>query len=123
MTAAKVRKKLKTLASPEVATTSAKFFKTGPGQYGEGDVFIGVRVPTLRMLASDFRELPLVEVEALLHSPIHEERLLALLILVVVAAKADEDHKQTIFNFYMSNTKFINNWDLVDSSAPALVGA
>ena len=123
MTAVEARKKLKALASPEVATTSAKFFKTGPGQYGEGDVFIGVRVPTLRKVARDFRELPLVEVEALLHSPIHEERLLALLILVVAAAKADEGHKQTIFNFYMSNTRFINNWDLVDSSAPALVGA
>ncbi len=123
MTAAEAREELKVLASPEVAVTSAKFFKTGPGQYGAGDVFIGVRVPAIRRLARDFRDLPLAEVAVLLHSPIHEERLLALLILVEVAAQADEGHKQTIFHFYMSHTKFINNWDLVDSSAPALVGA
>lgn len=123
MTASEAREELKVLASPEVAAISAKFFKTGPGQYGAGDVFIGVRVPALRKLARDFRDLPLEEVEVLLHSPIHEERLLALLILVAVAAKADERHKQTIFNFYLSNTRYINNWDLVDTSAPALVGA
>ena len=86
-------------------------------------MFIGVRVPALRKLARDFRVLPLEEVEALLHSPIHVERLLALLILVVVSAQADEGHKQAIFNFYMSKTRFINNWDLMDSSAPVLVGA
>lgn len=123
MTADEARERLKSLASPEVAATSAKFFKTGPGQYGAGDVFMGVRVPAIRTLAGDFRDLPLAEVEALLHSPIHEERLLALLILVAVAAKADESHKRTIFNFYLSNTRYINNWDLVDTSAPALVGA
>ena len=123
MTAAEATKRLKALASPEVVTISARFFKTGPGQYGAGDVFIGVRVPALRKLACDFRDMPLGEVEVLLHSPIHEERLLALLILVAVAAKADEVHKQTIFNFYLSNTRYINNWDLVDRSAPALFGA
>ncbi len=123
MTAAEARTMLKVLASPEVAAISAKFFRTGPGQYGAGDVFIGVRVPALRKLVLEFRDLPLAEVEALLHSPIHEERLLALLILVAIAAKADDGHKQTILNFYLSNTRYINNWDLVDTSAPALVGA
>lgn len=123
MTAAEARERLKVLASPEVAAISAKFFKTGPGQYGSGDVFIGVRVPVIRKLASDFRDLPLAEVAALLNSPIHEERLLALLTLVAVAAKADEGQKRTIFNFYLSHTRHINNWDLVDTSAPALVGA
>jgi 3-methyladenine DNA glycosylase AlkD len=123
MTAEDAKKKLRTLASPELATSSARFFKTGPGQYGEGDIFIGVKVPVLRKLARELRELPLEEVEFLLRSPIHEERLLALLILVLVATKADPTQKRAIFDFYLSNTRFINNWDLVDSSAPALVGA
>jgi len=79
MTAAEARKELNALASPEVAASSARFFKTGPGQYGEGDTFIGVRVPALRKLARGCRALPLTKIEALLHSPIHKVRLLALL--------------------------------------------
>ena len=81
MKATDARTKLHGLASPEVAASSARFFKTGPGQYGEGDTFIGVRVPALRKLARACRALPLSEVEFLLHSPVHEERLLALLVL------------------------------------------
>src|SRR5947209_19636593 len=90
MTAAKARKKLGSLASPEVAASSARFFKTGPGQYGEGDTFIGVRVPALRDLAREFRNLPLAEIESLLHSPVHEERLLALLVLVLGVRNGDD---------------------------------
>ncbi len=122
MTAEDVKQKLKSLASPDVAKTSARFFKTGPGQYGEGDTFIGIKVPTLRKVSREFRSLPLEEVELLLHSPIHEERHLALMILVLQVAKCDAAHRRTAFDFYLENTKFINNWDLVDCSAPQVVG-
>ena len=122
MTAEDAKQKLKSLASPDVAKTSARFFKTGPGQYGEGDTFIGIKVPTLRTVSREFRSLPLEEVELLLHSPIHEERHLALMILVLQVAKCDAAHRQTAFDFYLENTKFINNWDLVDCSAPQVVG-
>ncbi|WP_020474699.1 DNA alkylation repair protein [Zavarzinella formosa] len=82
MTAAEAREQLSQLASPELAKSAGRFFKTGPGQYGEGDVFIGVRVPALRKLARAFGDLPMGEIENLLHSPVHEERLFALLVLV-----------------------------------------
>jgi 3-methyladenine DNA glycosylase AlkD len=123
MTAKDAKKQLQALADPQRAKTSAGFFKTGPGQYSEGDLFIGVRVPALRKLARDFRDLRIKEVEILLHSPIHEERLLALLILVLAAGRNDAAQRKTIYDFYLANTKQINNWDLVDSSAPTLVGA
>jgi len=123
MTAEDAKKKLKSLASPELAEASARFFKTGPGQYGEGDIFIGIKVPVLRKLARDLRELPLEQVEILLRSPIHEDRLLALLILVLAADKANPTQTKAIYDLYLNNTRFVNNWDLVDSSAPALVGA
>lgn len=114
---------LKALASPVVAASSARFFKTGPGEYGEGDVFIGVRVPTLRKLAREFRDLPLDEIELLLRSQIHEERMLALFVLVLsVGKKCSESHRKSAYDFYLSNTAYVNNWDLVDSSAPAIVG-
>ncbi len=123
LTAAEASKRLQALAVPEIAVHSAGFFKTGPGQYGAGDQFIGVRVPVFAELARQFRDLPLAQVEVLLHSPIHEERLLALLILVSIAAKADAAGKKRIFDLYLANVQCVNNWDLVDSSAPYLVGA
>jgi 3-methyladenine DNA glycosylase AlkD len=123
MTSEEIQEHLRSLGSPEVAKTSAWFFKTGPGQYGQGDIFIGVRVPTLRKLARHYRALPLAEVETLLHSRIHEERLLALLILVLAFAKTEKVGRKKIFDLYLANTDYINNWDLVDSSAPYLVGA
>ena len=122
MTANDLQARLRSLGSPKDAAFLAGFFKTGPGQYGEGDVFIGVRVPVIRKVAKDFNELPLPEVEILLHSPIHEERLAALVILVMQAAKADTKTRKAIYDFYLANTKFINNWDLVDLSAPQIVG-
>lgn len=122
MTAKDAKMKLKSLASPEVAKSSARFFKTGPGQYAEGDIFIGIKVPTLRMVSREFRVLPLEDIETLLSSPIHEERHLALMILVLQAAKCDDAHRIALFDFYMRNTQFINNWDLVDCSAPQVVG-
>lgn len=122
MTAIAVKEKLNCLAAPEAAASAARFFKTGPGQYGEGDIFIGVRVPALRKLAREFRDLPLTEIEILLHSPIHEERMLALLVLVLSVSRCDERKKKSAYDFYMSHTQQINNWDLVDCSAPAVVG-
>jgi 3-methyladenine DNA glycosylase AlkD len=107
----------------------ARFFKTGPGEYGEGDRFIGVTVPAQRAIARRFRELPLDEVDSLLTSPTHEERLTALIILVdqfnrapVRVVRGQEDRRKAIFRLYMTRLRFINNWDLVDSSAAAIVG-
>ena len=122
MTANDAKKKLKSLASPDVAKSSIRFFKTGPGQYGEGDTFIGIKVPTLRTVSREFRSLPLEEIESLLNSPIHEERHLALMVLVLQVAKCDDAYRRVVFDFYLRNTKFINNWDLVDCSAPQVVG-
>ncbi|CAN5479007.1 DNA alkylation repair protein [soil metagenome] len=122
MTAKDAKKKLKTLASPEAAKLAARFFKTGPGQYSEGDIFIGIKVPVLRTVSREFRAMPLEEIESLLNSPIHEERHLALMILVLQVAKCDDTLRKAAFDFYLGNTKFINNWDLVDCSAPQVVG-
>ena len=122
MTAEDARIKLKSLASPAAAKAAARFFKTGPGQYGEGDIFIGVNVPTLRTVSREFRLLPLDEIGALLKSPIHEERHLALMILVLRVTKCDETHRRAAFDFYLENTRLVNNWDLVDCSAPQVVG-
>jgi 3-methyladenine DNA glycosylase AlkD len=122
MTAKDARIKLKSLASPKAAALATRFFKTGPGQYGEGDTFIGIKVPTLRTLSRSFRALPLDEIRSLLNSPVHEARHLALMILVLQVAKCDESHRKRVFDLYLGNTKFINNWDLVDCSAPQIVG-
>ena len=122
MTAIEARMKLKSLASTTVAASSARFFKTGPGQYGEGDLFIGVRVPVLRKLAREFRDLPLEEIDVLLCSAIHEERMLAVLILTQSLLRCDVEHRKRVYDFYMSRTEQVNNWDLVDTSAPAIVG-
>ena len=113
---------LRKLATAEKAKASAWFFKTGPGQYGEGDQFIGVTVPEQRKIAKQFKDLPLLEVENLLRSPIHEERLVALVILVSQFQKADPKTQKEIYNFYLANTNYVNNWDLVDSSAGYIVG-
>ncbi len=99
-----------------------RFFKTAPGEYGAGDKFIGIRVPVLRTLAKEFRALPLPEVTALLHSPIHEERLLALLILVDGYARAAAAGRAKIYALYLEQLDRVNNWDLVDTSAPYIVG-
>jgi 3-methyladenine DNA glycosylase AlkD len=122
MTATEAKQKLKMLASDDVAKSSGRFFKSGPGQYGEGDIFIGVKVPTLRSVSREFRQLPLEEVESLLQSPIHEERHLALMILGLQVAKSDDARRRVVFDFYMRNRAHVNNWDLVDCSAPHIVG-
>ncbi|MBF0387049.1 MAG: DNA alkylation repair protein [Candidatus Omnitrophica bacterium] len=109
-------------ASPEKAQILRSFFKTGPGQYGEGDIFIGVTVPHTRLTAKAFSTLPLTEARKLLHSPVHEERLLALLILIMQYKNSDLHDQEKIISLYLDNTARINNWDLVDLSAPKLLG-
>ena len=118
-----VKKRLKQLARSETAEILQKFFKTGPGEYGEGDIFIGVRMPDLRKLAKEFQDITTLEVKALLTSSIHEERLLALLILVRNFASGNEITKKKIYELYLENTPYINSWDLVDGSAHHIVGA
>ena len=118
-----VQKRLKKMGNPEHAAISQKFFKTGPGEYGEGDIFIGIRVPVLRKLVKEFKDLPASEVEILLRSPIHEERLLAILLFVRIFKNGDDDVKKDIYDLYLKSTEFINNWDLVDASAEHIVGA
>ncbi|MBM3860391.1 MAG: DNA alkylation repair protein [Verrucomicrobia bacterium] len=100
-----------------------RFFKTGPGEYAEGDKFLGLTVPQLRALAKRYRGLPLRDIATLLRSPIHEERLLALLLLVQAYRVGDTDEQRRIYELYLRSTKFINNWDLVDCSAEHIVGA
>ena len=122
MTNQKIKKRLKQLANKEKAEVLQRFFKTGPGEYGEGDVFIGVKVPDLRKVAKDFQDIATEDVIVLLESAIHEERLLALLILVRKYVKGNETAKKRIYRLYLKKTKFINNWDLVDGSAHHIVG-
>ncbi len=111
------------LADPARAKASQWFFKTGPGEYGEGDRFLGLTVPALRKLAQEYEALPSRSIVALLKSPWHEERLLGLLILVRRYATADTAGRDGIYRCYMANRARINNWDLVDCSAPRIVGA
>ncbi len=118
-----IQRKLQELGSREKATVLQRFFKTGPGEYGEGDVFVGVKVPELRKLAKEYQEITVKGVKQLLKSPIHEERLLALLILVRKYSKGNETEKKRIYELYLKNTQFINNWDLVDISSHHIIGA
>ena len=122
MTTASPQQQLKKLANPKKAIGVARFFKTGKGEYGEGDVFLGITVPQIRLIAKKCADLTLKEIQKLLQSKIHEERLLALIILVNQFKKADEGNQKQIFDLYLSNTKYINNWDLVDCSAEYIVG-
>lgn len=98
------------------------FFKTGEGEYGYGDVFVGLTVPQSRQLAKKYQELPLPDIETLLTSTIHEERLIALFLLIKKFQAGDEGVRKQIYDVYLSHTKYINNWDLVDSSAAYIVG-
>lgn len=123
LTMIQIQKKLRSLASPAKQKILTSFFKCGPGQYGEGDQFIGVTVPQVRGLLSQTSTLSSSDVAALIRSPIHEERLLALLILVKRFSCADEVGRKKIFDFYIRFKKFVNNWDLVDQSAAPIVGA
>jgi len=117
-----LRKKIKSVASPDVANTMRWFFKTGKGEYGEGDTFVGLKVPMQRIITKEFRDLNLNELKVLLNSKVHEERLISLFILVYKFEKGEEREKEKIFLFYLKNRKGVNNWDLVDLSAPKIVG-
>lgn len=109
-------------ANPVKAQGLARFFKTGPGQYGAGDVFLGIILPEQRKIIKQFKDASLAEIQELLNDKIHECRLTALLILVEQYKKADEKKKRVIYNLYLKNYKNINNWDLVDLSAPKIMG-
>ena len=123
VTALEIVERLQTMGDPERARVSRSFFKTGPGQYGEGDVFAGLTVPQVRALAKEVHPLPHSEVIRLLHSPLHEARLLALFLLIKAYDTGDETARERIFTQYLENTRYINNWDLVDCSAEHIVGA
>ena len=119
-----LKKYLRLLANPEKAKLLQRFFKTGKGEYGEGDVFLGIVVPEQRKIAKKYLSLNFGELQELLSSKIHEERLIALIILTELYKKSKKDglKKRQIFEFYLNNTKNINNWDLVDLSAPKIIG-
>ena len=119
----KIIDELQAIATPERAKASAWFFKTGKGQYGEGDIFIGISNPDLRAVCKKHTSLTFNELQDLLNSPIHEYRFAALIILVEQMKKAKGDPRQKIYDFYLENTHQINNWDLVDCSARDIVGA
>jgi 3-methyladenine DNA glycosylase AlkD len=121
-TAKDVRTVLVGLGDPERARQSLRFFKTGPGQYGEGDKFLGLSTPQLRALAKTYRLLPLDQVDSLLADDFHDVRSLALMILVLRYEKGDAAERERIFATYLNRLDFINNWDLVDGSAPYIVG-
>jgi 3-methyladenine DNA glycosylase AlkD len=123
MSVQEIRARLRKLGDKERAKNSQWFFKTGPGEYGEGDRFLGIKVPEIRKLAKDYQAIPLAEATQLLQSSIHEERLLALFILVRAFSKGDECFKEKIYHLYLQNTRYINNWDFVDTSADHIVGA
>jgi len=118
----KLRSKLRTMADPEKAKVLQMFFKTGPGEYGEGDVFLGIQVPALRKLAKENPDLDEAALQVLLRSSIHEERMLSLLILIQKYVRGKDEERKKIYDFYLENTSFINNWDLVDLSAEHVVG-
>ena len=123
MTAQQLKEHLFSLADAEKAKILSGFFKTGPGEYGEGDVFIGVSVPMIRSLVKQYKnEILLPDAEMLLGDAVHECRLLGLLLMVALFAKADAAGKKEIFESYLSHTSSINNWDLVDLTAYQIVG-
>lgn len=122
-TAKDVSETLQGSGNPAIANHSKKFFKAVPGGYGEGDKFHGIRVPNIRKTARQFKEMPLHEIEKLIQSDYHEERLCGLIIMVNKVKKTDEARKKVFYDTYLTNTAYINNWDLVDTSAEYIIGA
>jgi len=117
-----IKKELQDLANEEQAKNLQRFFKTGKGEYGEGDIFLGIKVPIQREIAKKYSGLSLPKIQELLKSKTHEHRLTGLIILSNKYKESKEEEKVNIFNFYLKNTKNINNWDLVDITAPNIVG-
>ncbi len=122
-----LEKELNLHADKERATLCQRYFKTRKGEYAEGDIFLGINNKDQRQIAKKFKELKISEIQKLLNSPIHEKRQVALFVLVEQFRKADkeknEEGKKEIFEFYLNNAKRINNWDLVDLSAPNIIGS
>jgi 3-methyladenine DNA glycosylase AlkD len=118
-----IMKRLRELSDRDIAAQSQRFFKTGKGEYGEGDRFLGIRVPILRKCVREYRAISLKDTLELLKSAFHEARLLALLILVAKYSSANNSaERNAVYRSYLSHTEFINNWDLVDCSAAHIVG-
>ena len=117
-----LRKVIRDSANEKHANTMQWFFKTGKGEYGEGDKFVGIKVPVQRKIAKKFLDLENEDLKILLNSKIHEERLIALLILVDKYQTVNEKGKEKVYKFYLKNSNKINNWDLVDLSAPKIIG-
>jgi len=120
---AEIRKELRQSGDEELAARLQRFFKTGKGEYGEGDRFLGIKVPILRKIARKYRSISIDDAYGLLSSQYHEERFFSLVVLVDIFKKADNNDKNTIYKLYLKNTKYINNWDLVDVSAGKIVDA
>lgn len=123
LTAKDIHRALTSLADKGQAQQALRFFKSGRGEYAEGDRFLGIRVPLLRRMMGKFRDISLTQNLSLLKSPWHEERLLALLLLVDRYTRGDGQVRARVYTAYLRHTKYINNWDLVDSSASYIVGA
>lgn len=118
-----IQQQLRQMADPKQAEVLQRFFKTGPGQYGHGDIFLGIKVPRLRNLAKAHQAIGPQQAARLLQSPLHEQRMTALLIWTYQYAKADEPTRSEIYRLYLAHTTWINNWDLVDVTTPNIVGA
>lgn len=119
---AQLQQELIQLANPQQQAILQRFFKTGVGEYGAGDVFLGIKVPVQRQLAKKYQNLPLSDIETLLQSHYHEYRFTALILLTTRYLKSDESTKIAIFNSYLKHIDSVNHWDLVDLSAPAIIG-
>lgn len=118
-----LKQTVKNNSNKQQAIILQRFFKTGIGEYGEGDVFAGIKVPVSRKIANQFKDLHLTDLQKIIKSKIHEERLITLFILIAKYKKAGEAEKEKIFNFYLKNIRYVNNWDLVDLSAEKIIGA
>lgn len=117
-----LRQDILRLADPQHQEALQRFFKTGKGQYGEGDVFVGLNTPNARFLVKKYKNLPIQSIKVLLRSKIHEERAIALSLLDGLFARGTQGEKEKIYQLYLASTRYINNWDLVDISAPKIVG-
>jgi len=113
---------LRALGNPDIAEHSLRFFKTAPGEYGANDVFLGIRMPVLRAHINQYQDTSNTEIVKLLRSKFHEERMFALLLWVKKFSKANEAEQEKIVDLYLANTKYINNWDLVDCSSYQIIG-
>lgn len=122
LTARGAQARLASLANPAHAARTRSYFKTGPGEYGEGDRFRGIRTPAMRSLAKELAGMPVGEVLRLLRSPFHEDRMLALLLMVRAYRHGDEATRRAVATAYLDSTRYVNNWDLVDSSAGQILG-